>query len=155
MSWRVTVAAVVRRDGRFLVVEERDPADGTVVWNQPAGHVDPGEAILDALVRETREETGLELTPTGFVGVYQLRARDGRDFCRLCFTGTVPAGTTARPLDPAIQGCRWLTRSEVAAGRTRSGLVLRCIDDALAGPTLPLSAVAPLLEEHPREGGKT
>ena len=155
MSWRVTVAAVVERDGRYLVVEEEDPADGRFVWNQPAGHVDPGEAILDALVRETREETGLDLTPTGFVGVYQLRARDGRDFCRLCFTGTVPEGAEARPLDLAIRACRWLTRSEIEAAGPRSGLVLRCIDDAREGRRRPLTAVAPLLDERPEEGVAT
>ncbi len=151
MTWRVTVAAVVERNGRFLVVEEKDPGSGETVWNQPAGHVDPGEAILPAVVRETLEETGLDLTPTALVGVYQLRARDGRDYCRVCFAGTVPDGVEARPLDPEILGCRWLTRDEIAAGRPRSGVVVRCIDDWLSGRGHPLSAVAGLLDE--RTGG--
>lgn len=149
MTWRVTVAAVVERNGRFLVVEERDLVSGEVVWNQPAGHVDPGEAILRAVVRETLEETGLELTPTALLGVYQLRARDGRDYCRICFAGSVPEGAEARPLDREILGCRWLTRDEVAAGRPRSGLVVRCLDDYLSGARLPLSAVGSLLDERP------
>ncbi|MFN7988951.1 MAG: NUDIX hydrolase [Thermoanaerobaculia bacterium] len=148
MTWRVTVAAVVERDGRFLVVEERPPGSGEVVWNQPAGHVDPGEPILDALVRETLEETGLALTPTALVGVYQLRARDDRDYFRVCFAGTVPDGADARPRDPVILACRWVTRGALAAGPVRSGLVVRCVDDFLAGARLPLSAVAPLLDER-------
>lgn len=148
MSWRVTVAAVVERDGRFLVVEERDPGSGEAVWNQPAGHVDPGEPILDAVVRETLEETGLALRPTALLGVYQLRARDGRDYCRVCFAGTVPDGAEARPLDPQILACRWLTRGEIEGGRPRSGVVLRCVDDYLAGRRLPLSAVGELLDER-------
>lgn len=148
MSWRVTVAAVVERDGRFLVVEERDPASGEVVWNQPAGHVDPGEGLLAAVVRETLEETGLAFTPRALLGVYQLRARDGRDYCRVCFSGSVPPGAEARPLDPVILACRWLTREEIAAGRPRSGLVLRCVDDFLAGRRLPLEAAGLLLDER-------
>lgn len=149
MAWRVTVAAVVERGGRFLVVEERDPGSGEVVRNQPAGHVEEGESLLDAVVRETREETGLDFTPLHLVGVYQLRARDGRDYCRVAFAGTVPLEAEARPLDPDILACRWLTRDEIAAGRPRSGLVLRCVDDLLAGRRLPVEAVAPLLDERP------
>jgi 8-oxo-dGTP pyrophosphatase MutT (NUDIX family) len=130
-------------------VEERPPGSAEFVWNQPAGHVDPGEAILDAVVRETLEETGLELTPTALVGLYQLRARDGRDYCRVCFAGTVPDGAEPWPRDPEILACRWRTRDEIAAGRPRSGIVLRCIDDYLAGRRLPLGAVAALLDERP------
>ena len=143
MTWHVTVAAIIERTGRFLVVEEMDPGHPGPVWNQPAGHVDPGEAILDAVVREVREETGLQFTPTSLVGVYQLLARSGRDYCRFCFAGTVPDGVEARAEDPEeILACHWLTRDEIAAGRPRSSVVLKCIDDYLAGVRLPLGAVA-------------
>ncbi len=143
MTWNVTVAAIVERAGRFLVVEEMDPGHRGPVWNQPAGHVDPGEAILDAIVREVREESGLPFTPVSLVGVYQLLARNGRDYCRLCFAGTVPDGVEARAEDPEeILACHWLTRDEIAAGRPRSSVVLKCIDDYLAGVRLPLGAVA-------------
>ena len=143
MTWRLTVAAIVERAGRFLVVEETDPGYPHPVWNQPAGHVDPGEPLLDAVVRETREETGLAFTPTALVGIYQLRARNGADYCRVCFSGAVPEGAEARPEDPEeILACRWLTRDEIAAGRPRSSVVLRCVDDYLAGVRLPLAAVA-------------
>ena len=142
MTWNVTVAAIVECAGRFLVVEEMDPGYPTAVWNQPAGHVDPGEAILDAVVREVREETGLPFTPTELVGVYQLLALNGRDYCRFCFTGTVPEGVEAHAEDPEeILACHWLTRDEIAAGRPRSSVVVRCIDDYLAGVRLPLAAV--------------
>ncbi len=142
MAWNVTVAAIIERAGRFLVVEEMDQGFPEAVWNQPAGHVDPGEALLDAVVREVREETGLLFTPSSFVGVYQLLSRSGRDYCRFCFAGTVPDGTEARAEDPEeILACHWLTRDEIAAGRPRSSVVLRCIDDYLAGVHLPLWAV--------------
>ena len=150
MTWRLTVAAVVERRGRFLIVEEKPPGLPEVVWNQPAGHVDPGEAVLDAVVRETLEETGLPFTPVSFLGVYQLRARDGRDYVRLAFAGTVPEGMEAKPLHAdEILACRWLTREEIAAGRPRSGVVLLCIDDYLAGRRLPLEAVAALRDARP------
>ena len=142
MTWNVTVAAIIERAGRFLVVEEMDPGYPDAVWNQPAGHVDPGEGLLDAVVREVREETGLPFTPTSFVGVYQLLARSGRDYCRFCFAGSVPDGVEAEAEDPEeILACRWLTRDEIAAGRPRSSVVLKCIDDHLAGVRLPLEAV--------------
>ena len=143
MTWNVTVAAIIERSGRFLVVEEMDPGHPGPVWNQPAGHVDPGEAILDAVVREVREESGLPFTPTSFVGVYQLLGRNGRDYCRFCFAGTVPEGVEAQAEDPEeILACHWLTRDEIAAGRPRSSVVLRCIDGYLAGVRLPLGAVS-------------
>ncbi len=146
--WALTVAAVIERQGRFLVVEETDGVHPERVLNQPAGHVEPGEALLDAVRREVKEETGLAFTPTGVVGLYQLRARNGRDYCRVCFAGTVPPDAEARPEDPEILGCRWLTRAELAAAPLRSGLVLRCVDDALARPALPLDRLSSLLAER-------
>lgn len=142
MTWNLTVAAVVERAGRFLVVEELDPGHPGPVWNQPAGHVDPGEALLEAVVREVREETGLPFVPESLVGVYQLLSASGRDYCRVCFAGRVPDGIEARPEDPEeILRCLWLTRDEIAAGRPRSSVVVKCLDDYLAGVRLPLGAV--------------
>jgi 8-oxo-dGTP pyrophosphatase MutT (NUDIX family) len=141
--WELTVAAIIEQGGRYLVVEETDGSPERV-FNQPAGHVEPGEAILDAVRREVREETGLVFTPEVLVGIYQLRARNGKDYCRLCFRGTVPEGAEAVPEDPEILGCRWLTREELAAAPLRSGLVLRCVDDARAGQAHPLSLIGDL-----------
>jgi 8-oxo-dGTP pyrophosphatase MutT (NUDIX family) len=98
--------------------------------------------------REVREETGLAFTPEAVVGIYQLRARNGRDYCRICFRGSVPEGAEAVPEDPQILGCRWLSREELAAAPLRSGLVLRCVDDARAGAAHPLSLVEGVRQER-------
>ena len=146
--WRLTVAAVIERDGRFLFVEERDDRDGHLVLNQPAGHVEPGEAVLDAVRREVREETGLAFTPEAIVGLYPLKAANGKDYFRVCFSGSVPAGAEAAAEDPDILRCHWLTRAELAAASLRSGWVLRCLDDALAGMRYPLELVAETRQER-------
>jgi 8-oxo-dGTP pyrophosphatase MutT (NUDIX family) len=146
-GWRPTVAAIIERQGRFLVVEETDGRHPERVFNQPAGHQDPGETMLEAVVRETREETGLVFTPEAFVGIYHVKARNGRDYLRAAFAGTVPEGPEPRPEDPVILGCRWLTREEIAA-RPRSSAVLACIDDFLAGARYPLALVRHLHEDR-------
>ena len=146
--WALTVAAIIERQGRFLVVEEPDKVTGLPVLNQPAGHVDPGEALLDAVVREVREETGLAFTPRDIVGLYPLKAANGRDYFRICFTGTVPAEAEAIPEDPEILRCHWLTREELAARPLRSGWVLRCLDDVLSGRRYPLDLVADIRVER-------
>jgi len=146
--WALTVAAIIERQGRYLVVEETDGVSPERVLNQPAGHVDPGESVLAAVVRETREETGLDFTPEALVGLYPLRAANGRDYFRVCFMGTVPPGALAAPKDPDILACHWLTRDQLAAAPLRSGLVLRCLDDALAGRRFPLALVAEIRQER-------
>jgi len=146
--WALTVAAVIARDGRFLFVEERDDRDGHLVLNQPAGHVEPGEAVLDAVRREVREETGLAFTPEAIVGLYPLKAANGKDYFRVCFSGTVPAGEEAVPEDSDILRCHWLTREELATASLRSGWVLRCLDDALEGRRFPLELVAEIRQER-------
>jgi 8-oxo-dGTP pyrophosphatase MutT (NUDIX family) len=145
--WALTVAAIIEREGRFLFVEETDGTPERVL-NQPAGHVEPGEGLLEAVCREVREETGLAFTPEAVVGIYQLQARNGKDYCRVCFRGTAPEGAEAAPEDPQILGCRWLSREELAAAPLRSGLVLRCVDDARAGAAHPLSLVAGVRRER-------
>lgn len=140
MSWSLTVAAVIQHQGRFLMVEERD-GEGPIVLNQPAGHVEPGEGLLEAVIREVREETGLVFTPETWLGLYPLCAANGKDYLRVCFLGSVPEGVLPAPEDPDILGCGWFDRSEIAARPRRSGLVLGCLDDALAGRRLPLAAV--------------
>jgi phosphatase NudJ len=146
--WALTVAAVIERQGRFLVVEELDKVTGLPVINQPAGHVEPGESVLDAVRREVREETGLAFTPEAIVGLYPLKAANGSDYFRVCFTGTVPEAAVAAPEDPSILRCHWLTRGELAAASLRSGWVLRCLDDALAGRRFPLDLVAEIRLER-------
>jgi 8-oxo-dGTP pyrophosphatase MutT (NUDIX family) len=146
MPWSLTVAAVIEQEGRYLLVEERD-GQGPIVLNQPAGHVEEGEAPLEAIVREVREETGLPFAPTGFVGVYALRAANGKDYLRLCFTGSVPPGVAPAPQDPEILRCGWFTKAEIAARPQRSGLVMQCLEDAAAG-SHPLSVLKGLRIER-------
>ncbi len=144
MTWRLTVAAVIEREGRYLLVEEAD-ASGERVFNQPAGHVEPGESVLDAVIREVREETGLVFTPTAFVGLYQLRAADGRDYVRVCFAGTVGPGTPV-PQDADILGCRWVEAGDLPGLPLRSPLVRRCAEAWEAGQRWPLEVASTFLQ---------
>lgn len=143
----VTVAAIVEHDGRYLLVEEQT-SDGLLL-NNPAGHLDPGESPLQAVVREAREETAREFTPQAFLGVYLSRfrrTRTGEDvtYVRLAFAGSVGEADPGLALDTGIVGTVWMTLEEVRAScsRHRSPLVLRCIEDHAAGRRLPLEAVA-------------
>jgi ADP-ribose pyrophosphatase YjhB (NUDIX family) len=133
----VTVAAVIERDGRFLLVEEM--IDGRKVINQPAGHLDPGESLAAACAREVLEETAHRFEPTGLVGVYRWHyAAKDVTFLRFCFRGEV-LGVEDRKLDKEIIRTLWLTPAEVkASAAVRSPLVLRCIDDYEAGRNYPL-----------------
>lgn len=144
MNWRpdITVAAVAVRDQRFLTVEER--IKDHAVFNQPAGHVEVGESLLAAVVRETREETGWQFTPEWLIGVYLWRnPRARHDTVRFAFAGSVAAHDAGQPLDAPIIATHWLTRAELAArgAQLRTPLVLRCIDDFVHGPRLPLAAL--------------
>ena len=124
------------------MVEERP--DGEPVINQPAGHLEFGESLVDAVCREVLEETARSFAPSGLVGVYQwtLPSTD-RTFLRFCFIGDVSEPLAGRSVDPDIQATHWLTRSEIEHGRlpVRSPLVLRCIDDAMHKDALPLAAL--------------
>jgi ADP-ribose pyrophosphatase YjhB (NUDIX family) len=145
MVWtpRVTVAAVVEREGRFLLVEEL--ADGRLVLNQPAGHLEHGESLLDACRRETLEETAWQVEPTAVVGLYRrIEPSTGITTLRVCFSARAVAHAPARPLDEGIVRALWLTRDELAAcaERHRTELVLRCLDDYLAGARYPLALLA-------------
>ncbi|MCB1866844.1 MAG: NUDIX hydrolase [Chromatiales bacterium] len=141
----VVVAAIVEREGRFLIVEEYADSD-QLVRNQPAGHLDAGETLLDAVVRETREETAWRFTPQALVGVYRLetRAFGGTTYLRFCFCGAVDQHDPVQPLDDGVQRAVWLSREELAARpeMLRSQLVLRCIDDFRAGRRYPLELIA-------------
>ena len=138
----VTVAAVIERDGSFLLVEEE--ADGRRVYNQPAGHWEPGETLVDACVRETLEETAWRCEPRQLVGVYRWHyAPADNTFLRFTFA-CVPLGLDAsRQLDREIVRAVWLTADEIRtlAPAHRSPLVMRCIDDFIAGQRWPLEVI--------------
>jgi 8-oxo-dGTP pyrophosphatase MutT (NUDIX family) len=134
----VTVAAVIERGGRFLLIQER--ISGALVLNQPAGHLDPGESLAAACRREAMEETAHHFEPTALVGIYRWRdPRKDFTFLRFAFRGKVGAAEN-RPLDKEIVGVHWLTPDEIRArsAEHRSPLVQQCVDDYLAGRSYPL-----------------
>ena len=138
----VTVATVVERDGRFLLVEEETRAG--LRLNQPAGHLETGESLPAAAVRETLEETGWHVRATALVGVYRWEAPEtGATYVRFSFAADASVHDAARPLDRGIARALWLTYDEIAAVNAshRSPLVLRCIDDYRAGARWPLDLV--------------
>jgi 8-oxo-dGTP pyrophosphatase MutT (NUDIX family) len=141
----VTVAAVIERDGKFLLVEE-ETSDG-IRFNQPAGHLDPNESLIEAAARETLEEAAYDFSPTALVGVYMSRyisSRTGQEvtYLRFAFCGELGQAHD-RPLDFGILRTVWMTREEMLAceDKHRSPLVLRCVDDYLAGRRAPLSVI--------------
>jgi 8-oxo-dGTP pyrophosphatase MutT (NUDIX family) len=142
----VTVAAVIERDGRYLLVEE-ETGDGLKL-NNPAGHLDPGESPAEGCAREALEETAHRFTPTALVGVYLARSPSsttGEDvtYLRFAFTGELGEREAGRALDHGIVRTLWMTPEEIraSAARHRSPLLLRCMEDHLAGVRLPLSAI--------------
>lgn len=138
----VTVAAVIERDDRFLLVEEHT-SDGLRL-NNPAGHLDRGETLAAACRRETLEETAYDFAPAALVGVYLSRQGAGGPqditYLRFAFCGTVGTHHPERSLDAGIVRAVWLTLEEVRASqhRHRSHMVLRCIEDFMAGRRFPL-----------------
>lgn len=141
----ITVAAVTETEGRFLVVEER--INRRLVFNQPAGHVEHGETLLTAVIREVREETAWGFDPEALIGVYLWRnPTSGRSYMRFAFTGKVKDHDSAQPLDRGIVGTHWLSRDDLRERERhlRSPLVLRCIEDYLEGIRFPLESVASL-----------
>ena len=139
----VTVAAIVEADGRYLLVEEQT-ADGLRL-NNPAGHLEAGESLLQAVVREVLEETACVFTPTHLVGVYLAPASDSStpSYLRFAFAGRVGIPQQGRPLDCGIVRTLWLTPAEIEAeqARHRSALLWRCIQDHRAGERHALSVL--------------
>ena len=142
----VTVAAIIERDGRYLLVEEHTPEG--LRLNNPAGHLDPGESPLDGCAREALEETAYAFQPTALVGVYLSRMQrpsTGEDitYLRFAFCGDLGAHDAQRTLDDGIVRTVWMTPDEVRASthRHRSPLILRCMEDHLAGQRHALSLI--------------
>lgn len=145
----VTVAAIIERGQQFLLVEEQT-AEG-IKFNQPAGHLDPGESLLAAVAREALEETAHEFSPDALVGVYLSRYRSNQSnedvtYLRFAFAGAL-GQSHQRPLDEGILRTVWMSYDEIAAmqEKHRSPLVLQCVEDYLAGQRFPLS----VLHTHP------
>lgn len=140
-SIHVTVAAIIRRNEKYLLVKEY-ASSGKVVYNQPAGHVELKESLEDAVIREVKEETGLSFTPTALVGTYLLSpSLNGKTYLRFCFTGNVPDDQVAAPQDPDIIENCWFSKEEILQlpkEEIRSGIVYQCLQDYLKGIRSPL-----------------
>ena len=141
----VTVAAIIEADDQFLVVEEK--AGGKIVFNQPAGHLEPGESLTAAVIRETYEETGFSFKPDSVLGLYLWHCDEAdTSFLRVAFCGNAVPPDADPTLDEGILATHWLTRAQLIAreARLRSPLVLRCLDDYQAGIRHPLSMISEL-----------
>ena len=146
-QWKpnVTVAAIVERDGRFLFVEEQT-REGLRL-NQPAGHLERGESLVDALLREVDEETACRVAPLHLVGVYMTRttrpARADVTYMRFAFACRMIEEVHGRTLDDGIVRTLWLTPAEIRAQvqRHRSPAVVSSLDDYLAGRRFPIDLV--------------
>ena len=151
----ITVAAIAETDGRFLLVEER--INRRLVFNQPAGHVEQGETLLAAVVREVREESAWRFHPQALLGAYLWRRPGtGHLFLRFAFTGLVSDRDAAQRLDRGIVATHWLTCNDLEQRRSRlrSPLVLRCVRDYLAGQRQALEPAVQLDLQSAREIGR-
>lgn len=140
---RVTVAAVVERAGRFLLVQER--ISGRLVYNQPAGHLEDGESLVEAVIRETLEETAWHIEPLSIIGLYRWRsAGSAETYLRISFAGNPLRHEPERRLDPDVERTVWLDTQALrrASGSMRSPLVLRTVEDYLAGASHSLELLA-------------
>ena len=141
----VTIAAIIEREGKFLMVEEE--TDDGLMLNQPAGHLEANESLVEGAVRETLEETAYEFTPEYVVGVYSWRhpARNVT-YLRFAFAGKLGTHHPDRALDTGIVRALWLTEAEVRASRSRhrSPLVVRCMEDYQRGARAPLDLLVHL-----------
>lgn len=141
----VTVAAVCEKHGRFLLVEERSKSTGKIVFNQPAGHLEPAESLIEAVIRETLEETCCHFEPQALIGLYRLPAENGKTYIRYCFSGNTSEPDSSYSLDPDIIRTHWLTLDTIRASTSlRSPLVLSCINDYLNGVRYPLDILREL-----------
>lgn len=140
---RSTAACVIQQNGRFLMVEEQRGGPQSV-FNQPAGHIEPGEGPLAAILREVVEETAWQVSLTGYLGLYVFHTQSGQTFHSHGFIAE-PLHQLDLPLDPDITAAHWLTLEQIRAldhqGRLRSPLVLKRIEDALSGTRYPLAVI--------------
>ena len=142
MQWKpnTTVAAIIERNDQFLLVEE--DIEGELVFNQPAGHLEKGETLVEAVKREVLEETTYEFTPESLTGIYLYPNPNNKNitYLRFCFFGAAKIKNNGRKLDDGIVQTVWMNKEEIKKqGRIRSPMVLHCINDYLKGNSYPLS----------------
>ena len=141
MVWKphATVAAIIERDNRFLMVEEL--IHGELVYNQPAGHLDPDESLIEAVIRETQEESAWHFIPEAITGIYLWKhPENAKTFLRFAVCGDCKNHDPQQPLDEGIVQAVWKSRDELLEEplKLRSPMVINCIDDYLAGKRYPL-----------------
>ncbi|MDH5546520.1 MAG: NUDIX hydrolase [Gammaproteobacteria bacterium] len=139
---RVTVAAVIERENKFLIVEEE--IDGKIVLNQPAGHWEDGETLIEAVIRETREETGWLFSPEAIIGIYHWRhPRSGDTYLRFAFCGEISDYNANQPLDDGIVAANWYTKEELQkrGAQHRSPQLMLCIEEYQRGIRVPLDII--------------
>jgi len=147
MIWKpnVTVAAVVEQDGQYLLVEEQTSSG--LLFNQPAGHLEPGESIIHGAIRETLEETGYTFVPRSVLGIYHWHSpAEDTTFIRFAFSGSVSDYDPGRPLDTGIVRADWFGIDEIRSMTYchRSPLVMKCLEDHLTGKGYPLDILTHL-----------
>lgn len=142
-----TVATIIEQNGKLLFVEETD--NGNVVYNQPAGHLDQNETLIEAAQREMTEETGHTCSITAYLGLYTYTApSNGITYHRHCFIGESTSYDPNQTLDEGIIGIQWLTLNElISSGKARSPLVIKCAQDYINGKSYPLN----IIYEHPND----
>lgn len=143
----VTVAAIVEQAGKFLLVEEE--TNRGLRFNQPAGHLEDNETLLQAVVRETLEETAYEFLPEAVLGIYHWKhAHNDTTYLRVAYIGTVGQHDPNQALDAGIVRAVWMTVEEMRAQAQlmRSPQVLTCVDDYLAGKRFPLDCITHLTD---------
>jgi len=141
----VTVASICEKDGRYLIVEEQSKSTNMIVLNQPAGHLEDGESLVQAVIRETLEETCRHFTPEHLVGIYRLRSSNGKTYIRYTFCGKISDLDPSATMDSDIIKTHWLSQTELEqSNMLRSDLVLSCINDYINGQRYPLSILCEL-----------
>jgi len=144
MTWKphATVAAIVEKNGKFLMVEEK--VGGEIVYNQPAGHLEPNESLIEAVIRETQEETAWKFTPEALIGVYLWpQPKTDRTFLRFAFCGSCSDHQGEQALDDGILQALWLSKEELQnSKKLRSPMVIQNINDYLAGQRYPLEIIS-------------
>ena len=139
----LTVSAVIERDGRFLIVEER--SSGLIVINHPGGHIESGESPEQAVVRETLEETGCTINVGGLLGIYLwIHPQTRQQFLRIVYVGNYLSHDEDRALDDSVYAIHWLTPADLQRRleKLRTPIVMRCVEDYLAGKRQPESLLS-------------
>ena len=137
-----TVAAIIEQNGKFLLVEEGTDLGNR--YNQPAGHLEDNETLIQAVIRECMEEAAYEFTPEFLLGIYQWKhTLNYTTYLRFAFIGKANVHYPMQKLDKGIVQAVWMSIDEIRdkANIMRSPQVLTCFEDYLAGKSYPLEVI--------------